>query len=121
MEIGLMYRWGGMVPGREEEGLKLFGEVTQFLTEAKKNGTITYFEPFLFSTGDCHVENGFFLVKGPREAIQRLMDDEKYMELLVRSNALMEHFRVEFLVTSESIPKIMELSAKAIRQPALAR
>lgn len=121
MEIGLMYRWGGMVPGREEEALNIFAEATQFMADAKKKGSITFFEPFLFSTGDCHIENGFFLAKGPQEAIERMMNDEKYLDLIVRTNLLMEHVHVDFLVTSENIPKIMELSAKATRQPVLAR
>ncbi len=119
MEIGLIYRWGRPLPGREEEGAKTFNEVLQYMTELKKKGDITYFEPFMFTTGDIEVDNGFFLVKGPEEALRRTMAEEKYLELLMRSQRNVAHFKVDFLLLQDRIPKLMEMSVKLAKQPAL--
>lgn len=75
----------------------------------------------MFATGDCRVENGFFLVKGPQEGIQRMTNDDKHMELITKSLRTLEHLHVDMLNTQERIPKLMELSAKVNRQPVLAR
>ena len=109
MEIGVIFRWGRVVPGKEEESVQLFNEVMQYFTEAKTRGDVTFWEPFLCSTGDFQLENGFLLAKGPEERIRKFLDDDLTVGLLLKSNIVLEHFKVEFLATAERIPKLMEI------------
>jgi hypothetical protein len=119
MEIGVIFRWGRVVPGKEEESIRLFGEVTQYFTEAKTRGDVTYFEPYFFTTGDFQVENGFFVAKGPEEKLRKFLDDDLTVGLILKSTIVLEHFKVDLLATVERIPKLMEIFTEKAKKPVL--
>src|ERR1700693_4614017 len=79
MGVGLIVKWGKLVPGREEQAISLFTEVTEFFGEYLRKGVIGYFEPFFYLTSDRDEDTGFFILKGAQEAIFKLMEDEKYL------------------------------------------
>jgi hypothetical protein len=119
MEIGVIFRWGRVVPGKEEESIRLFGEVTQYFTEAKTRGDITFFEPFFYTTGDLQIENGFFVAKGPEEKLRKFLDEDLTMGLVLKSAIVLEHFKVELLATQERIPRLMEIFVEKAKKPVL--
>ena len=119
METGVIFRWGRIVPGREQEAVQLFGEVTQYFSEAKVHGDLTYFEPFFYTSGDYQVESGFIVAKGPEERIRKFLDQDLTVGLIFKSELLLEHFKVEFLAIGERIPKLMELFIEQTKKPVL--
>lgn len=119
MEIGLLIRYGKLVPGREKQAIALFQESMSYLQERLAAGEITSFEPFFFMTSDLDEELGFFVVKGPAPAIFGLMEDEHYRMLMQKSMALVEHLHSDFLVVGEGIASQVERAMKVNAELAL--
>jgi len=112
MEVGLMIRYGKLVPGREAQAIGLFEEALTYFKDKLEAGTITYFEPFFMSTSDFEEESGFFLLKGPAPAIFALMEEEPYLRMMEKATLLVEHLRKDLLTVGEGITAQLELSGK---------
>lgn len=103
MQTGLLFRWGLPVAGREEEAIELFNEVMTYCESKKKDGAITYYEPFLFSTADSDTEAGFIVVKGPVTEIFKMIEEDPYKKIFAKALLLVGHFRVDFLGVDEVV------------------
>jgi hypothetical protein len=112
VETGVLYRWGKLVPGREQLGVDLFMEVSEYFAKKLEKGVLTYFEPFFFQTSDLEAEAGFFIIKGPLPEIFGLMEDEKYLALVTKAAFVVDHFQIDYLTVGERIPVAIERSAK---------
>lgn len=112
MEIGLLIRYGKIVPGREEHGIELFEEFMRFCSARLADGTLTHFEPFFLATSDREEETGFFLLRGPAPSIFALMEDEEYQRLQLKGSLLLEHLRTDMMQVGDTIPLSMERFAK---------
>ncbi len=112
MEIGLLIRWGKMVPGREAQALELFDEATRYFREKVSTGVLTFFEPFFFSTTDLERETGFFILKGPAPEVFKLMEEEGYRRLMQKGLMLIEHLQHDLLTVGDGIPVQLELAQK---------
>jgi hypothetical protein len=108
MEIGLLVRYGKIVPGRETQAIELFDESRRYYEEKVAKKVLTYFEPFMFTTSDIDEEMGFFVLKGPIPEIFKLLEDEKYLWLMQKAAVLVEHLRVDFLTVGEAIDEQVE-------------
>jgi len=112
MEIGLLIRYGKLVPGREEQGMELFDETVRYCSAKLADGTLTYFEPFFFATSDLGEESGFFVLRGPAPSMFALMEEEEYHRLMQKGSMLLEHLRADFLTVGEGIQVELERIAK---------
>ncbi len=108
MDVGLLIRYGKVIPGREVTAIELFEEARQYFTAKLTRQEITYFEPYFLKTSDFEEETGFWIVKGPAPEIFRLMEEETYLRLLNKATMLVEHFEVELLTVGEEIPLQIE-------------
>ena len=112
MEIGFIVKYGKLVPGREEQAIALFAETTDWLKEQMKTGYITYFEPFFYATGDLEADAGFWIIKGERDKVWKLMEDETFRWLTLKAQFLVDHLRVEWLTVGAEIPLQVERATK---------
>ncbi len=112
MDVGLLFRWGKVIPGREEKSTEFFNEVMQFFADYKEKGIITYFEPFFFFTSDTQEETGFFVVKGPVTEIFKLIEEEAFKTLAYKAYYLVEHFQWDLLTVGEAVMEQIERSKK---------
>ena len=112
MDVGLIIRYGAIVPGRETQAIELFDETTKYFEDKVAEHVLTYFEPFFFMTSDYQEEAGFFILKGPAPEVFKLMEEEKYRWLLQKASLLVEHLHVNFLTVGEGIPEQLERFAK---------
>ena len=103
MEIGLLIRWGKIVPGREAQAIELFEESSKYYSEKVASKVITSFEPFFFATSDLEQETGFFVLKGPAPEMFRLMEEEEYHRLMQKGMLLLEHLQADLLTVGEGI------------------
>lgn len=108
MDIGVFIRYGKALPGREEKAIELFGEVVGYCESKLATGEITFFEPFLFVTGDAEEETGFILVKGPSDKIYSLFDEDDYRKLVAKAHLLVEHFKWDLITYGEAVFTEME-------------
>jgi hypothetical protein len=112
MQVGLILKWGKLVPGREQQAIELFAEAKQFMEEQLKAGIITYYEPFIYSTGDWETEAGFWLVKGDRDKVIKLVETEAYRWLMTKAGFMVDHLQFEWLLTGESVAEEIERVTK---------
>ncbi len=112
MEIGLLIRYGKLVPGRERQAIELFEEGMKYFSEKLSKQVITFFEPFFMFTSDLEEETGFFLVKGPAPEVFKIMEDEEYLRLMQKGFLLVEHLRADLLTVGEGITHQLERVGK---------
>jgi hypothetical protein len=112
MDVGLMIRYGGFVPGRETRALELFEEASAYFRAKLEAGAIAYFEPFFLATSDFEEETGFFLIKGPAPAMFAMMEEEPYLRLMQKGLMLVEHLRADILTVGEGIALQLERAGK---------
>ncbi|HEX9122122.1 MAG TPA: hypothetical protein VF984_01995 [Actinomycetota bacterium] len=112
MEIGLIIRYGKLVPGREAQAIELFEEATRFFAEKLAQKALTSFEPFFFATSDLEQETGFFILKGPAPEMFKLMEEEQYLNLMQKGLMLIEHLRADMLTVGEGIGQQLERATK---------
>jgi hypothetical protein len=121
MDAGYLVKYGRLVPGREGKAFELFSDTLTFWQERMKDGAITYFEPFLYASGDSDTDLGFFLVKGPQDGIQRILETEEYRILLTKATYVVEHLTKEWLIVAEGVMDQVERSAKVATEFAVVR
>jgi hypothetical protein len=112
MEIGLIIRYGKLVPGREAQAIELFAESSAYFAGKVSEKVLTYFEPFFLATSDLEEESGFFILKGSAPEVFKLMEEEKYRLLMQKGFMLVEHLRQDILTVGEEIPLQLERAAK---------
>jgi hypothetical protein len=112
METGLIIKYGRLVPGREQQAIDLFAETTEWFAEQLKVGTITHVEPFFFATGELDVEAGFWIIKGERDKVWKMLEDDRYLWLTTKAQFVVDHLEVNFLTVAERIPEQVERATK---------
>ncbi len=112
MEIGLLIRYGKIVPGRETEAIELFAEGERFFRDRLSKGLITHYEPFLLGSSDLEEDAGFHIIKGPAPEIFKLMEEEDFQALTTKMYLVVEHPRVDILTVGEGVPAALERFAK---------
>ncbi len=112
MEIGLLIRYGRLVPGREERAIELFRETSEYWGEKLSKKEITSFEPFFCKTTDLEEETGFFLIKAPAPDMFRIMEEERYQTLVMKGELVVEHLNVDLLTVGEGITQQLERAVK---------
>jgi hypothetical protein len=118
MEVGLIISWGKAVPGREREAIGLFTESKDWFEGKYKAGWITYYEPYFYATGDFEAEAGFWLVRGERDKIWKLTEDETFRWLSTKAQFYLDHFEVQWLTVGEGIPEQVERLTKLVAEMA---
>lgn len=112
MDIGLIIRYGKLVPGREQQAIDLFREASEYWGEKLARKEITSFEPFFFQTTDLEEETGFFLMKGPAPEVFRIMEEERYRTLVSKGALVVAHLKVDLLTVGEGVTQQLERAVK---------
>jgi hypothetical protein len=112
MEIGLMVKFGKLVPGREQHAIELFAEAKRYFAEQYKKGIITYYEPFFYGTGDLEAQVGFWILKGERDLIWKMAEDETFRWLTTKAQFLVDHLEVDWLTVGVAIDEQVQRGAK---------
>ncbi|HXZ99060.1 MAG TPA: hypothetical protein VEK76_01805 [Candidatus Binatia bacterium] len=103
MEIALLIQFGGVFPGKEKAAVEAFTETSKFYGEKLADGTFTYFEPFMFGTGDIRERLGFFIVKGPEEKIVAFNDSKEAWALRTKVAQICAHLDIEYVYTGDRV------------------
>lgn len=119
MEIGLIVKYGKLVPGREQQAIELFTETSQWLEGQFKKGFLTYYEPYFYASGDLQSEAGFWIVKGERDQVWKMVEDETFRWLTIRAQFVVDHLTVEWLTVGAAIPQAVERATKVAAEFAL--
>jgi hypothetical protein len=113
VDAGMFIGWNRPVIGREAAAVELFGMMTGYLDRMKGKGSIESYEPVLMAVhgGDL---NGFFMVKGEHDKLNKLRESDEFLELITRASFLLTNVGVVPLYVGQGINKVMGLYKKNI-------
>jgi hypothetical protein len=92
-DAALFIGWGNAVRGRERKALDVFGEAVGFWTKLQQDGEVESFDPVFLEPHGGDLQ-GFFLVRGEREALAKLRVRDDVMQLNLRAGLIVENFGV---------------------------
>ncbi len=102
----LFFGWNRSVSGREAEAGALFQDALAMYTTFQKEGKIESFEPVILAAhgGDL---NGFVLIRGDAKKLNDLRLDDRFLDLQIRSNLLLNGSGVLSGYIGPGLQKIM--------------
>ena len=92
-DSALLMRWGRVVPGREQQGLSLFGQALEYYGALQSEGAIDSFEPVILDPTGTAV-NGVILIRGSADQLDALRRQERFIDVVMRAQYLCEDFAV---------------------------
>jgi len=114
-DAALFIGWGATQSGRERKAVELFGESMRFLTNLVTEGRLASVEPFFLEPHGGDLE-GFFVVRGDQEELNRIRTGDEFQRLAVKAQVLVQAFGVVGAVTGERLNKHMAWFAEAAKQ-----
>jgi hypothetical protein len=114
-DAALFIRWGASAAGRERRSVELFGESLRYLTRLIEQGRVASVEPFFLEPHGGDLE-GFFLVRGEQEELNRIRIEDDFQRLSVRAQVVVQNFGVVGAITGEQLNKHMAWFAEAAKQ-----
>ena len=90
---GIFVGFGTATRGRENGATKVFTEFVQYLGGQQAQKNIESFEPVFLQPhgGDL---GGFFLIKGEREKLDKMMASEEFDKHVTRAQSVVDHLGV---------------------------
>jgi hypothetical protein len=112
---GLFIGFGPPVRGREAKSLDVFNEAMQYYAGLQQAGTIESWEVVLLEPhgGDL---NGFFLLRGETEKVNRLRGDREFQRLVARGSLIVEHLGVVGANLGDSLPEQIGVFQEAVAE-----
>jgi hypothetical protein len=109
----LFIGWGAPITGREAKGLEVFNEALAYYGRLQQDGRIQGFEVGLLEPhgGDL---NGFILLRGDREQLNRLHLDEEFERLTTRADLIVEGLGTVGALVEEGIARGMGIYQEEI-------
>ncbi len=111
-DSGLLIGWNRVAGGGESAAVELWGEMLTYLRTMHAAGQIEKFEPVLLGAHGGSL-NGFVLVRGRQEALDRLRNSEEFLLLNVKANKRLDGFLVVRAHFGDEVAKILRLFATA--------
>jgi hypothetical protein len=105
-DYALFIGWGHVVPGREEIALRVFQETGEFWGRAHQDGHVDGFEPFLLEPHGGSLE-GFWMVYGARDQLDRLRESEEFERILMRANSVVDELGVVTAFAGDALGRQM--------------
>ncbi len=87
----LFIGWNRVIPGREQQGMKLWEKAFEYYGGLLSDGRIESFEPVLLSShgGDL---NGFVILRGDAEKLAGIREDSTFIDLATEADYCCEGF-----------------------------
>jgi hypothetical protein len=102
VDFALFIGWGEIIPGREQAATRVFGETMEYFGQLQAQGEIAGVEPFFLEPhgGDM---NGFFLVRGERDALARIRTSQEFGRVVLRAGMVVQHVGVVGATTGDEL------------------
>ena len=111
-DAGLLIGWNRVVNGRDQNAVELWSEMLVYLRRLHAEGGVSRYEPVLLGAHGGSL-NGFVLVWGTQEQMDRLRNSNEFLLLNVRAQKSLEGFTVVRAHFGEEAAKILRLYATA--------
>ena len=101
----LFIGWGQVARGRERQALQVFNELVQYHAGLQQRGEIESFEPVALEPRGGDLQ-GFALVRGDREKLNRLRHSEEFLRLVNRGIFCVDGIGVVGAYIGEGLQKL---------------
>lgn len=91
--FALFIGWGPVVHGREQKSLQVFGDTMQYYARLQQDGEIESFEAIQLEPHGGDLQ-GFLLIKGDREKLNRLRYSDEFLHNLNRAVMVVDNVGV---------------------------
>lgn len=108
---GIFISWGRANAGRDKQGVDLFNQFLGWLGEQQRRGSITTFTPVVLQPHGAN-QNGFILIQGDAQQMQKLAGDEVWNDYMIRGNVMMSGLTVVPAYLGTSLQNRVQLVAK---------
>jgi hypothetical protein len=95
--------------------VELFGNSLRYLTALVEQGRVFSVEPFFLEPHGGDLE-GFFIVRGDQDELNRIRSEEEFQRLAVRAQVVVQSFGVVGAITGERLNRHMQWFAEAAVQ-----
>ena len=102
----LFISWTGIIPGRELEATKFFGETLAFYGKLVEEGRIESFEPMVLEGHGAGIQ-GFFVLRGSEEQIAALHKDHEFERYTVRGQLICFGLEITGGFIGEGLARVM--------------
>ena len=109
-DAGLLIGWDRVAPGKDIHAVEMWAEMLTYLRRLHAEGVVEHFEPVLLGAHGGRL-NGFVLVRGTQEKLDRMRNSEDFLHLNVRANKTLEGFTVTRAHFGEEATRILRLFA----------
>jgi hypothetical protein len=101
----LFIGWGQSARGRERQSLQVFNEAVQYWAGLQQRGEIESFEPVALEPHGGDLQ-GFALLRGDREKLNRLRHSEEFQRLTTRASFCVESIGVVGATIGEELERL---------------
>lgn len=103
----LFVGWGPVVPGHEQNSVKVFGEAMQFYMQAQQQGRIDRFEVFGLEPhgGDLA---GFFLLRGDSQKLEQFRYSDDFLRILQRAQTVVQSIGVVSAFSGQQLQQYLQ-------------
>lgn len=107
----LFIGWNRAIPGREQQALEVFQQAQDFFGKLKSENRIESFDTVLLQAhgGDL---NGFVMAKSTSDGIQKIREDDAYLNLIMRMGMCVEGVGTLIGFTDDGITEMMTRYAR---------
>lgn len=107
--------WDRPVPGREAMAVETYASLVSILDKSKASRQIDSYETVLLDShgGDL---NGFVLVRGDQDGIDRFLQSDTWTELQARGNLYLQNFGTVRCVIGSGVNDRMTLYRKLVSE-----
>lgn len=109
-DSGLLIGWDRVSSGHENEATELWASMLIYLRTLHATGQIEKFEPVLLGAHGGYL-NGFVLVRGTQENLDRMRNSEEFLLLNIKANKRLDRFMVVRAHFGEEAGRILQMFA----------
>lgn len=109
-DSGLLIGWDRVVAGKDAVAVELWAEMLGFFRRLHAEGHIASFEPVFLGAHGGRL-NGFVLVRGQQDRLDRVRNSDEFLLFNVRANRVLEGFLVVRAHFGEEAARILRLYA----------
>jgi hypothetical protein len=114
-EAGLFIGWSAPVRGREEKAVQVFGEAMGYWASLEEDGKVEGSQvAFLRQHGGDL--GGFMLIRGTREQIAAVQQEEEFDRIVTRAALVVDGFGAVPAILDEGVPEQMQLFQETVAQ-----
>ena len=112
MQGAVVYRWSGIVPGRERAAIQLMRDSNAYSDRMVAEGRVTDWAWYVSGQGGA----SYFIARGEMEQLMADTGDPELLALRSRSELILQEYVWGYFATGESVGSMLDLFEQTLEQ-----